>query len=100
MTTAGPGGGEPQIEYEMGRLLSAWERLGFVLGSYAVHYDVGEGCWRADFIVANTAGGQRVYSKTEAEMGEYVMGIADVAPDSVGRAARPLADLFRGGDGA
>jgi hypothetical protein len=87
---------EPQVEYEMGRLLSAWATLGFVEGSYAVHYDVEEGCWRADFIVANTVGGRRVYSKTEAEFGEYAMGIADALPDGVGRAARPLADLCRG----
>jgi len=86
---------EPQIEYEMGRLLSRWETLGFVLPDYAVRYDTGDGCWRAHFIVANTSGGRRLYSKTEAEFGEYAMGIADALPDAVGRAARPLADLCR-----
>lgn len=72
--------------------LADWQVRGLIRG-FRVGHDVGEGAYRVIMVTAGTP--ERHYSFTEAEFSQYVMGLADLAPQVAGARALALADRER-----
>lgn len=73
-------------------VLEEWEERGLVLPGWTVECDAGDGTYRLGFTVA---GGERRYSFTEAEFGQYLLGAVDVAPGAAGPMSLALAEEMR-----
>lgn len=88
----------PAWRATLAAVLEHWDGVQAIEEGWTVEYDAGDGAYRATFTLRpNVFPGtkRRRYSFTEAEFCQYVLGVADLAPEKAGPAALRLAEESR-----